>query len=675
MTNAGYNYWSGGENMAGGDGASASFLQNLLVVDAGTAGRLHRVNMLDFFNSYPCSNAPCVYYEAGIGFYQGAGPNSFGLSSLMTQDFGTSSTGPFLLGVVYNDLNHNNFYDIGEGIAGVTITPSSGNYYATTSASGGYAIPTSTSGTITLTATGLGFGPVSKAVSLSGANVKVDFTTSDQTGTTSTQSSTTSSTIITTSSTLVTTTQAQTTSTVSTQTTASATNPPSIMMNPLFAPPATTVTVTGSHFSSTDTSCILSGTPVTVSSCTISAGTLAASFVVANVSVASYVVLATGSPAGDSASFIFTVTAPATQTTTSSSTSTTAAESQSTQTSTVSTYTNASSTTSQEITLTTSTTTGSETSSTSTSTSTQTATPDFAVSASSNSIDLAQSSTGALAISVQSIGAFNQEVELTALGLPTGVEISFSPNPIDPSAGNTASSTATLIVTRSVPTGTYKFEVIATSGSTSKVISLSLRVSGCLIATATFGSELAPEVQFLRDFRDNKVLRTFAGRSFMVAFNAWYYSFSPGVALYEAVNPSIRPIVKAFIYPLIWILQLGSSTFDLLPFNQEAAAVVSGLTISSLIGAVYLAGPMLVLRRIFQAKMRRASKALGDARLFVLLAGLLLVASAEVLNGEVMMTVGSSIVVLAAMTISPFFALRGTEYVLQILRRRPRVLN
>jgi len=42
---------------------------------------------------------------------------------------------------------------------------------------------------------------------------------------------------------------------------------------------------------------------------------------------------------------------------------------------------------------------------------------------------------------------------------------------------------------------------------------------GCLIATATFGSEMAPQVQFLREIRDNTVLQTESGISFMAGFN------------------------------------------------------------------------------------------------------------------------------------------------------------
>ena len=51
------------------------------------------------------------------------------------------------------------------------------------------------------------------------------------------------------------------------------------------------------------------------------------------------------------------------------------------------------------------------------------------------------------------------------------------------------------------------------------VLKLALEVVGCLIATAAFGSEMAPQVQFLRELRDNTVLQTESGTSFMTGFN------------------------------------------------------------------------------------------------------------------------------------------------------------
>ena len=63
---------------------------------------------------------------------------------------------------------------------------------------------------------------------------------------------------------------------------------------------------------------------------------------------------------------------------------------------------------------------------------------------------------------------------------------------------------------------------------------------GCLIATAAFGSEMAPQVQFLREIRDNTVMTTQSGTAFMTGFNQFYYSFSPAVADYRKRKPSLQ---------------------------------------------------------------------------------------------------------------------------------------
>ena len=67
---------------------------------------------------------------------------------------------------------------------------------------------------------------------------------------------------------------------------------------------------------------------------------------------------------------------------------------------------------------------------------------------------------------------------------------------------------------------------------------------GCLIATAAYGSEMAPQIQFLREIRDNTVLQTESGSVFMTGFNQFYYSFSPAVADYERENPVFKETVK-----------------------------------------------------------------------------------------------------------------------------------
>jgi hypothetical protein len=191
MTDAGYGWWTWGENIAAGpDGYGATNLEDDLMVDSGTSCRLHRVNL---FNGN--------FNEVGVGYYSGGTPNLSGWTNFLTQDFGSASTGPFLVGVVYNDTDGDNFYDIGEGISGIQITPSEGSYYAVSSTSGGYVFPIVTSGTITVTASGSGFGSITKTVSFTGANVKLDFintgnnnSTTETARTTSTESATTNTT-------------------------------------------------------------------------------------------------------------------------------------------------------------------------------------------------------------------------------------------------------------------------------------------------------------------------------------------------------------------------------------------------------------------------------------------------------------------------------------------------
>ena len=79
---------------------------------------------------------------------------------------------------------------------------------------------------------------------------------------------------------------------------------------------------------------------------------------------------------------------------------------------------------------------------------------------------------------------------------------------------------------------------------------------GCLIATAAFGSEMAPQVQFLREIRDNTVMTTQSGTTFMTGFNQFYYSFSPAVADLERENPVFKEAVKVTLTPMLTSLTL-----------------------------------------------------------------------------------------------------------------------
>ena len=85
---------------------------------------------------------------------------------------------------------------------------------------------------------------------------------------------------------------------------------------------------------------------------------------------------------------------------------------------------------------------------------------------------------------------------------------------------------------------------------------------GCLIATATYGTELTPEVQSLREIRDNILVNTKYGSSFISTFNVIYYSFSPTIADLERQNPLFADIIRTVITPMIWSLSIMSNTND-----------------------------------------------------------------------------------------------------------------
>lgn len=172
--------------------------------------------------------------------------------------------------------------------------------------------------------------------------------------------------------------------------------------------------------------------------------------------------------------------------------------------------------------------------------------------------------------------------------------------------------------------------------------------SDCLIATAAFGSELAPQVQALRSFRDSVALSTFAGSSFMTVFNSWYYSFSPQIADFEREQPWLREAVKVSVYPLVGILDLSTRVYDLLGFNGEAAIVGAGVTASALIGLLYFAPFSAVLA--LQGR-RRQWNLVGAKQVLVVAwsTSLVMLVAGEIIGGIMLMT-GTALLVLSVIS-------------------------
>ena len=112
---------------------------------------------------------------------------------------------------------------------------------------------------------------------------------------------------------------------------------------------------------------------------------------------------------------------------------------------------------------------------------------------------------------------------------------------------------------------------------------------GCLIATATYGSELAPQVQQLRELRDNQLLRTESGTAFMSTFNEMYYSFSPYIADMEREHPMFKEAVKLAITPMLSTLAIMENA------ESESEVLSLGMSIIVLNLGIYFAIPAIVI--------------------------------------------------------------------------------
>jgi len=121
---------------------------------------------------------------------------------------------------------------------------------------------------------------------------------------------------------------------------------------------------------------------------------------------------------------------------------------------------------------------------------------------------------------------------------------------------------------------------------------------GCLIATAAFGSEMAPQVQFLREIRDGTVLQTQSGSTFMTGFNQFYYSFSPAVADYERENSAFKETVKIAITPMLTSLAI----LNYVDIDSEEEMLGYGIGIILLNIGMYFIAPAVIIFKIRNRK-------------------------------------------------------------------------
>lgn len=200
--------------------------------------------------------------------------------------------------------------------------------------------------------------------------------------------------------------------------------------------------------------------------------------------------------------------------------------------------------------------------------------------------------------------------------------------------------------------------------ATSTTQAFTVQKSGCLIATATFGSVVTPQVQFLRNFRDHRVLTTFAGRQFLEVFNSFYYSFSPQVADSIRATQGLRPVMTAIVSPLIGVLQVSEQAFTVQSGSPELAIILAGGIASALLAVIYVVpGALLVSLWTRRNPSKRWFTALG----LLWLASVTAIGLAELSHAEWLMMTATSTFVLATMGVTLVTVLRQTPQCLSAL--------
>lgn len=176
--------------------------------------------------------------------------------------------------------------------------------------------------------------------------------------------------------------------------------------------------------------------------------------------------------------------------------------------------------------------------------------------------------------------------------------------PITESKSITANTDEQVVTESSKPKcglGTIEKDGMCVPAPTEKKTTQTKSGGGCLIATATFDSELTPQVQLLRELRDNTLLGTSSGVSFMTSFNAIYYTFSPTISDLERQNPLFKETVKITLTPMLSTL----SILNYVDIDSEQEVVGYGMGIILLNLGMYFVAPAVVMWKLKSLKSRK----------------------------------------------------------------------
>jgi hypothetical protein len=169
---------------------------------------------------------------------------------------------------------------------------------------------------------------------------------------------------------------------------------------------------------------------------------------------------------------------------------------------------------------------------------------------------------------------------------------------------NVASTQPYLIIMNAPHTLTAVFIApqTTTEQTTSPQPSTSTPSGRCIIATAAYGSEMAPEVVYMRYVRDRMIGSTPMGKVLRDAFNTFYYSWSPPVAHAISQSPLLQAVFRILLLPLVGIIHLTAFVFTTLG-GGDLASITSFTIAAALSISIYVMLPAFLIRRICKGKL------------------------------------------------------------------------
>ena len=223
--------------------------------------------------------------------------------------------------------------------------------------------------------------------------------------------------------------------------------------------------------------------------------------------------------------------------------------------------------------------------------------------------------------------------------------------------GTLSSSITQLVTWPSTTTTTSVYTTIATVKGTA--------VPYCPVSYVTGGSPLEPYANFLRNFRNNDIQNTTAGREFMLTFNTWYYSWAPSLSYSAATNPWIYRAVQLGVYPLIGALYASYYSYSAIaPINAEAGAIFAGIVAASLMGVVYLAPIAYLATKLIRRHGKwLISKQIAFSSITWFAASLVLCVTAYATSSGQLLAVGTSSMALSMLALGSQLGTRVLTFV------------